>query len=135
MRVPPANAPPTDAPGVIVFPPLLFGGTLVLGLLLHLLAPLPLRLPSLPPRLVGAALVIGSGVLARWAERTMRRAGTTARPDLPTTALVTSGPFRHSRNPLYLASTALCAGVAFLVPAARGRSSSSCRRSSCSGGG
>jgi protein-S-isoprenylcysteine O-methyltransferase Ste14 len=35
----------------------------------------------------------------------------------PTTVLVTEGPFRYSRNPIYLALTLLYLGVAFLVNA------------------
>jgi len=35
----------------------------------------------------------------------------------PTTALVTEGPFRYSRNPIYLALTLLYVGVALLINA------------------
>ena len=46
----------------------------------------------------------------------MHRAGTNIRPDLPTTALVTEGPFRFTRNPLYLGLTLMYAGIALLIP-------------------
>jgi protein-S-isoprenylcysteine O-methyltransferase Ste14 len=35
----------------------------------------------------------------------------------PTTALVTEGPFRYSRNPIYVALTLLYVGVALLINA------------------
>ena len=111
------SAPPRDAPQVIVFPPLLFAGMLLLGLTLHFLVPLPLALPAVPARAIGGALLVASAVLARWGERTMRRAGTNVRPDQPTTAVVSDGPFRYSRNPLYLATTGLYAAIALLIPA------------------
>lgn len=50
-----------------------------------------------------------------WGIRTMRSAGTTLRPDKPTATLVTDGPFRLSRNPLYLALTLMYAGIALIA--------------------
>jgi protein-S-isoprenylcysteine O-methyltransferase Ste14 len=47
----------------------------------------------------------------------MRRAGTNVRPDQPTLAVVTDGPFRYSRNPLYLGLTGLYVGVTLLADA------------------
>jgi protein-S-isoprenylcysteine O-methyltransferase Ste14 len=47
--------------------------------------------------------------------RVLSRAHTPVDPLKPTTALVTEGPFRYSRNPLYVALTLLYLGVAFLV--------------------
>ena len=41
----------------------------------------------------------------------MHAAGTNVNPALPTTATVASGPFRFSRNPLYLALTLLYLGL------------------------
>jgi len=49
--------------------------------------------------------------------RALSRAHTPVDPMKPTTALVTEGPFRYSRNPIYLALTLLYLGVAFLVNA------------------
>lgn len=111
------RAAPVDSPGVVVFPPLLYAGTLLLGVLMHFLVPLPVALPSLAARVLGVAVLAASAFLARRAEAAMRRAGTNVRPDKPTTALATDGPFRYSRNPLYLATTGLYVGVALLIPA------------------
>ena len=74
-------------------------------------------LPPLPARLLGAALLLASIALARRAEGTMKRAGTNVRPDKPSLHLVTDGPFRHSRNPLYLSTLGLYGGVTLLVDA------------------
>jgi protein-S-isoprenylcysteine O-methyltransferase Ste14 len=106
----------SDSPGVIAFPPLIFGGTLAIGLIAHFLVPIR-PFPVMPSRLVGAVLLVGSAVLAKWGESTMRRAGTNVRPDRPTTAIVVDGPFRYTRNPLYLATTGLYVGVTLLVDA------------------
>ena len=58
----------SDSPGVIAFPPLLFGGTLAIGLILHFLAPVR-PFPAVPARIVGALLLVGSAALAKWGER------------------------------------------------------------------
>lgn len=105
-----------DSPGVVVLPPVLFGGALALGLVLHWIRPVH-PLPPLPARLLGALLLIASGVLARRAERAMKRAGTNIRPDRPTTAIVSEGPFRFTRNPLYISLTGLYLGISLLVNA------------------
>jgi protein-S-isoprenylcysteine O-methyltransferase Ste14 len=55
--------------------------------------------------------------LALTALRVLSRAHTPVDPTKPTTALVTEGPFRYSRNPIYVALTLLYLGGAFLVNA------------------
>jgi protein-S-isoprenylcysteine O-methyltransferase Ste14 len=55
--------------------------------------------------------------LAFTAFRALSRAHTPVDPLKPTTALVTEGPFRYSRNPIYLALTLLYLGVALLINA------------------
>jgi len=103
-----------DSPHVIVLPPLLYFGALVAGLLLNWAAPQPI-LSSSARYWAGGALA-GVGVLiAAWARSLMERAGTNVNPMLPTTALVTTGPFKRSRNPLYVALTLLYIGLALLT--------------------
>ena len=103
-----------DAPGVLVFPPLLFAGTLVLGLILHWIRPVSL-LPPVTARLAGLVALVLSWWLVQAAESAMKRAGTNVRPDQPSLAIVTDGLFRFSRNPMYLATTGLYLGVTLLV--------------------
>ena len=113
----PRNQPATsDSPGVAIFPPALFAGTLALGLVLHWIRPASL-LPPTVARVAGITLLILSGWLVRSAEAAMKRAGTNVRPDQPTLALVTEGPFRWTRNPMYLATTGLYLSVTLLVNA------------------
>ena len=104
----------SDAPGVVVFPPALFAVTLVLGLVLHWLRPVSL-LPPLAARLAGLVVLVLSWWLVHSAEAAMKRAGTNVRPDQPSLAIVTDGPFRFSRNPMYLATTGLYLGITLLV--------------------
>lgn len=105
---------PADSPHVLVFPPLLFAGTMVVALILHLLWPAT-ALPASTARLLGVVMLVLSALLAYSAQNAMKRAGTNIRPDQPTLVIVTEGPFRASRNPLYLAAIGMYIGIALLL--------------------
>lgn len=100
-----------DSPGVIVLPPLLYGGTLLLGVALHFLWPMHIS-RSVWLRIAGGILALLSGLTAQRAAKVMRRAGTNVLPNKPTLAIVTEGPFRFSRNPLYLTNALFYVGLA-----------------------
>jgi protein-S-isoprenylcysteine O-methyltransferase Ste14 len=58
-------------------------------------------------------LVVAAGVaLASLSVREFRRFQTSLRPDRPSTAVVQTGPYRYSRNPMYVAMAAVQLGVA-----------------------
>jgi len=103
-----------DNPGVVAMPPFLYGGAFLLVLLLRALWRLPIveRGSLLWP---GLALVVVALGIAIWGRRTMVAAGTNVRPTQPATTIVTSGPFRFSRNPLYCALTLLYLGLTAIV--------------------
>jgi protein-S-isoprenylcysteine O-methyltransferase Ste14 len=106
----------TDNPGVIAPPPLIYAGALAAGMV----ANRRLRLRFLPRRLaltIGPALVacgIAAGLLAF---REMRGAGTNVDPYEPATALVTEGPYRFTRNPIYVGFTLVYVGISALANA------------------
>jgi protein-S-isoprenylcysteine O-methyltransferase Ste14 len=93
----------------VLRPPLIYGVAIALGLLLQ--AAWPLELVS-DARLPGAAAMLIAVALFLAAVRAMRRAGTPVPGDRPTTAIVCSGPYRFSRNPIYLAFSLLHLGIA-----------------------
>jgi protein-S-isoprenylcysteine O-methyltransferase Ste14 len=109
------NAPP-DTAQVIVLPPLVYGAAFVIGVLLHLAFPVHILPPTLA-RGIGVVCILVSLPLAIATLRVLSRAHTPVDPMKPTTALVSEGTFRYSRNPIYLALTLLYLGVAFLVNA------------------
>ncbi len=99
-----------DRPGVIAPPPLVFFGFLVLGLGLDGVWPATVIADGLW-RTGGFALIaVGVGVFAA-ALRQLRKAGTNVETRKPTTALVTGGPFRYSRNPIYLSASLAYWGI------------------------
>ena len=104
----------TDTPQVIALPPLIFLGALALAALLE--AALPIPLPPLSSGVaygLGAVLVLCGLALLLLGARRFTAAGTNIPPTLPTTALVVTGPYRWSRNPLYLAMILVYAGIGF----------------------
>ncbi len=103
-----------DNPGVIAPPPLIFFGFLLLGLVLDALWPLAI-LPDVTQYLLGSAL-IGLGIaLAIACISRFRRAGTEYQTHKPASTLVTDGPFRVSRNPIYVALSLVHIGIAVAV--------------------
>lgn len=105
---------PTESAGVRLDPQLIYAIPLAGGLLLDRWYPVA----GLPPRLaapVGISLVV-LGLAVAWAVvRRFRLARTSLQPWEPTTALITDGPFRRSRNPVYVGYTLIYLGVGFWV--------------------
>ena len=97
-----------------VRPPLVYLGAIGLGLLAHLAWPVAL-LPASVSLPVGVVVVLVAGALFIAAMRTLRKAGTPVPGNRPTTAIVRSGPYRFSRNPVYLAFTLFQIGLAAWV--------------------
>lgn len=103
-----------DNARVLFPPPLIYVVAFLLGQRLQSSLPLPLLLPkTLRTFLSGALLGIGitTGALA---VREMKSAGTNVQPQQPTTALVVEGPYRFTRNPIYLSMTLIYSGLAIL---------------------
>ena len=105
-----------DNPQVIIFPPALYAGTLLAGLVIDFFFPIRL-LPRWTTILSGAAAITIAVLIAISAISRMRRAKTAVNPALPTTAIVCGGIFGLSRNPIYVAFTLLSLGIALLFNA------------------
>jgi len=98
----------------LVRPPRIYLGTIVLGLAGHFVwhdefAPWSVGLP------VGSLLVVAATLLYVGAVRTFTAAGTPVPGNQAATAIVRTGPYRFSRNPIYLAFTLLQLGLALAV--------------------
>lgn len=109
----PPAARPVNA-GVAAPPPLLVAASVALGLGLNALVPVQIGPRTATAVLSGVAFA-AAGILGVFAARTMRRARTTIRPSGATTAIVVDGPFRWTRNPLYLSLLTLHVGAALAV--------------------
>jgi protein-S-isoprenylcysteine O-methyltransferase Ste14 len=107
---------PETSAGVIAPPPLIFALGLAAGFGLEALLP-GSEVPSVVRWPLGALLVLAGAALDVSFTRGFRRAGTPLEPWKPTTALVTDGPYRFTRNPAYVGMTLVSAGIAILAGA------------------
>jgi protein-S-isoprenylcysteine O-methyltransferase Ste14 len=81
---------------------------------LHFLVPLGVLVPS-PIHLAGAVLVVAGLAIALWAAGLFRLAGTPVVPFTQSTALVTGGIYRWTRNPMYLGMIIALIGLAVVL--------------------
>ncbi|MEX0761561.1 MAG: isoprenylcysteine carboxylmethyltransferase family protein [Dehalococcoidia bacterium] len=104
-----------ERPGIIAPAPLIFGAVFLIAMILHLAFTRTLPTNVTTEFIVGVILVSVALALSAWSLFVMHRAGTSPNPSQPTVALVTKGPFRFSRHPIYLAHVIGYLGVTFLV--------------------
>src|SRR5262245_315977 len=97
-----------------VIPPIYFLAALLAAGGLHAYLPVAKVIPA-PFNLVGAAVVAAGLAVTLWAAGLFRVAGTPVRPFEPSTALVTTGVYRYTRNPMYLGMVLVLVGVAVLL--------------------
>jgi protein-S-isoprenylcysteine O-methyltransferase Ste14 len=98
----------------IVRPPLVYLGTIALGLVLHFAWPVRLVSRAVSAPLGGSAVLVAVALFIS-AVRTFRTAGTPVPGNRPTTTIVRTGPYRCSRNPIYLSFSLLQLGVAVWI--------------------
>ncbi|HEU5348938.1 MAG TPA: isoprenylcysteine carboxylmethyltransferase family protein [Ktedonobacterales bacterium] len=103
-----------DSPGIRIPPPLVVIAVFLLGWLMQSRFPLPF-LPNPAALILGAVLILAYLVLALAAIPTMIRGGGTLNTSTPSKALVTTGIYQITRNPLYLSLLLLYLGVACLT--------------------
>jgi protein-S-isoprenylcysteine O-methyltransferase Ste14 len=113
---PMAQVNPGDRSGVRIVPPLFYIAGLAAGFFVQRIWPVPIVSPAaMPPVLVaGQVLVTVCSALSLWALFTFWRSGTTPNPMRPTTALALDGPYRFTRNPMYVSLAAIQAGMALI---------------------
>lgn len=108
------SASDTETSGVRIPPPLFYVAGFTIGVGLELAFPIdrPAAAITLAVALVGIGVWLA---LDGAATLFFRRAGTSMIPFNPSTALVTTGPYRISRNPMYLGMAFLYVGLAFAL--------------------
>lgn len=113
-----ANSAP-DHSNVIAPPPLIYGVAVLAGLALHWWAwPLPLPLEGVMKHYAGWAVMAPGLLLLMWAMRSFSRANTAIIPYNTTTTVVPTGPYRFSRNPMYISMALVQVGFALMFATA-----------------
>jgi protein-S-isoprenylcysteine O-methyltransferase Ste14 len=97
-------------------PPLVFLGFLLVGVFIHsVVLPLHFPLPRSITLAAGGLLVVAAIALFATALRLFRATGQHPRPWLPTPSLIVEGPYRFTRNPIYVAMTLAQIGLGLLL--------------------
>jgi protein-S-isoprenylcysteine O-methyltransferase Ste14 len=106
-------APPARAP----WPPILIALALLCGLTLDWISGGALggRIAFSGAKLLGGVIIALALANDAWCATIFARHGTTILPHRAAARLATDGPFRWSRNPIYVSHVAVVAGVALLL--------------------
>ncbi len=107
----PSTAMPEVANLGIVRPPLVYLATIATGAVLEFAWPTAF-LPRWFAASLGSALVVAAVILFLYSAGKFRAAGTSVPGNRPTTAIVRTGPYGFSRNPIYVAFSLLQLGIA-----------------------
>ena len=111
------HQPKTDTAQLPFPPPFVFLTFLIIGSILSAIIPIDLQIPIGLRLLLGVALLAIGFFIASRAIRVMMHARTPVDPFEPTTAIVSEGPYRFSRNPIYLALSIVYLGLAIALNA------------------
>ena len=106
----------SDSPGMPTWRPasIQFSSVFV-GLAIHWLWPVTIPFAAGVGRVAGpATIALGAAVIA-WSFLQFAKTSTTLRPDRAANTLIRTGPFRYSRNPLYVSVCFLHVGIALWV--------------------
>jgi protein-S-isoprenylcysteine O-methyltransferase Ste14 len=109
---------PRDTAAVRVFPPAVPVLTVLLGVWLNGVWPIPLGIEfSAPERCWLGGLIVTGAVLGLglWSVVLFRQTGQSENPWKPTPHLVDHGPCRITRNPMYLQMILVCIGMAVIL--------------------
>jgi len=98
----------------VLRPPLVYLSSIALGVVLHLVWRTPVFPHRALPWLGAVVVLLAIGLLVS-AVRTFGAAGTPVPANEPTTAIVRTGPYRFSRNPIYVAFSLVQLGIALWV--------------------
>jgi protein-S-isoprenylcysteine O-methyltransferase Ste14 len=101
-----------DTAQVLVRPPLAWALAGVAGAALGWLIPLPFVPAFLPAAWLGGIVFALAVVLFAWAVTSMTRAGSNVPTSMPSKTIVASGPYRFTRNPIYLGMMLSLIGLA-----------------------
>jgi protein-S-isoprenylcysteine O-methyltransferase Ste14 len=108
----------SERPDVITFPPLIYLGAIGLSFVARFMFR---RLPIAPKWLAGprrkagfGLITAGMGIMA-WGAGTFQKAGTNISTHQPALTLVEEGPYRYTRNPIYIGMTAAYSGITLLL--------------------
>ena len=97
-----------------ILPPTIFWLSLILSVGLHFLLPVK-KVIVAPYKYIGILLICAGILLNLWADRLFKHKQTTVKPFEKSSFLIEEGPFKFSRNPMYLGMAAMLLGMSILL--------------------
>jgi protein-S-isoprenylcysteine O-methyltransferase Ste14 len=95
-------------------PPAYFALYLVEAIVLHFIFPIVQIIP-VPYTYLGILLIVAGLIINFWSDGIFKNIGTTVKPFEVPSELTVNGPFRYSRNPMYVGMVASLLGLAILL--------------------
>ncbi|PDT55305.1 MULTISPECIES: isoprenylcysteine carboxylmethyltransferase family protein [Sinorhizobium] len=98
------------------WPPLIYGAAALAAVAVGRVFPIPVaHAHGWLPWLAGCALILLAALLDLWAVKALLERRTAVLPHRCATCLVTGGPFRFTRNPIYLGYTFAMVGLGLIT--------------------
>lgn len=97
-----------------ILPPTHFFIYLIISILLHYALPIAQIINS-PANWLGFLFFVMGSLLNIWADQLLKKEKTTVKPFEKPAVLVQTGPFKISRNPMYLGMVLLLLGAGFIL--------------------
>lgn len=104
-----------DVPNVMIHPPIALGMAIVIAFAANWVYPLPFLPPGIAHIELGLIVILGAFLLVRWAIQTFRNARTNILTNQAALAIVSTGPFAYSRNPIYVGALVGLIGLTVAV--------------------
>ena len=95
-------------------PPFYFFLCLIISIILHFIIPIYLLI-TVPYNYFGLILIIIGSLITVWADWLFKQAKTTVKPGQQSNLLVIKGPYKISRNPMYLGMLMILLGISFIL--------------------
>ena len=108
---------PGNTAGVVARPPLIYLCSILIGLVMQRLWPLKI-VPAGLGTALGPSLTLAAVVLFALCIREFRAAGTPIQTSRATSSIIKTGPYRFSRNPVYVSFTLFQIGIGLWVNSA-----------------
>ena len=97
-----------------ILPPTYFATCLIIAAVLHYLLPIK-QIIYYPINLLGFLFFVIGGILNIWTDQLFKKNKTTVKPGEKPSVLIQTGPFKISRNPMYLGMSILLIGIGFIL--------------------
>lgn len=97
-----------------IYPPTHFYTYLIISIAFHFLLPIK-QIIFTPYVFLGFVPAIAGALLNIWTDNLFKKLNTTVKPDQKPSVLIDYGPFKISRNPMYLGMALLLIGAGILM--------------------